>query len=74
MSHKLAARYTTARARLIDAATRREDQAGLTTIEWALVTLMVCAFAVTALGVLGGLGEDGISGLIKKAFAKGDGK
>lgn len=73
MTHSLAARYLTARSRLTDAMSRRDDQAGLTTIEWALVTLMVCAFAVTALGVLSSFGTKGISDLISKAFGKGAG-
>ncbi len=71
MSHTLAARYTTVRARAIDAFQRRDAEAGLTTIEWALVTLMVCAFAVAALGALSTVGKTGVAGLIGKAFALG---
>ncbi|HRC41674.1 DUF4244 domain-containing protein [Nostocoides sp.] len=72
MSHQLAARFTTARSRLVAPGARRSE-AGLTTIEWALVTLMVCAFCVTALGVLGSTGAKAIGDIIARAFSKGDG-
>ncbi|GAB4075994.1 DUF4244 domain-containing protein [Nostocoides australiense] len=68
MSHKLAARFTATKATLLDRATAKNDQEGLTTIEWALVTLMVCAFAVTALGILSSFGVAEIGKLIKNAF------
>ena len=71
MSHKLAARFTATKATLLDRATAKNDQEGLTTIEWALVTLMVCAFAVAALGALSTVGKTGVAGLIGKAFALG---
>lgn len=70
MTHKLAARFTTSRARLEDGA-RRKAEEGLATAEWALVTLCVCAFAVVVLGALGTFAKPLVEGIIGKALSGG---
>ena len=70
MTHKLAARYVVAKARLADEA-HRKAEAGMATAEWALVTLCVCAFAVVALTFLNSKGADLIGKILTKAFNGG---